>query len=64
MTVSNTTLENEYEKLIQNTNLSINDIVKMNINSVNAAFISENEKQELLIKIKDFEAKEEYKLEN
>lgn len=64
MTVSNTTLENEYEKLMQNTNLSINDIVKMNINSVNAAFISENEKQELLIKIKDFEAKEEYKLEN
>ena len=64
MTVSNTTLENEYEKLMQNTNLSINDIVKMNINSVNAAFISENEKQELLIKIKDFEAKEEYKFEN
>ena len=59
MTVSNTTLENEYNKLIQNTKLTIKDIIKMNINSINAAFISESEKKELIKKVKDYNMEEE-----
>lgn len=48
MTVSNTTLENEYKKIIENTNLTLDDIINMNINAINCAFISEEEKQELI----------------
>jgi adenosine deaminase len=50
MTVSNTTLANEYINIIQNTNINYDDIVKMNINAINASFISEQEKDELLKK--------------
>lgn len=53
MTVSNTSLENEYEKLVKNTNLTKDDIIKMNINSVNCAFISPEEKERLIFKIKN-----------
>ena len=59
MTVSNTTLEKEYENLIENTKLTIEDIIKMNINSINAAFISESEKKELIKKVKDYNMEEE-----
>lgn len=52
MTVSNTTLENEYEKLLEETNLEIEDIINMNINSINAAFISNQEKEKLMEEIK------------
>lgn len=48
MTVSNTTLANEYEKLVLNTDLTIKDIIKMNINSIKASFLSLDEKKELL----------------
>ncbi len=54
MTVSNTTLEKEYLMLIENTNLTINDIVNMNFNSINAAFISNDEKDELTKKIQEY----------
>lgn len=47
MTVSNTTLENEYANLVNSTELTKNDIIEMNFNSINAAFISEEEKDEL-----------------
>lgn len=57
MTVSNTTLEKEYIMLLENTKLTIKDIINMNINAINAAFISVNEKKELIQKV------DEYKME-
>lgn len=48
MTVSNTTLANEYINLVENTNISYDNLVKMNINALNAAFLSKKEKEELL----------------
>ncbi len=53
MTVSNTTLEKEYKGVIDNTNLGIEDIIEMNINAINAAFISKEEKLELLKKYQE-----------
>ena len=47
MTVSNTTLENEYNKLLETGKVTIEDLVAMNLNSINAAFISDEEKIEL-----------------
>lgn len=47
MTVSNTTLENEYNRLIETGKMSINDIIAMNLNSIDAAFIDDNEKAKL-----------------
>ncbi len=47
MTVSNTTLENEYNKIVENGDISFEDIIRMNINSIDAAFITEEEKDEL-----------------
>lgn len=52
MTVSNTTLEKEYTSLIESTDLKYEDLVEMNINSVNAAFITAEEKNVLINKIK------------
>ena len=49
MTVSNTNLENEYKKLLKYTSLKLEDIIQMNINSINCAFIS-NEEKEILLK--------------
>lgn len=48
MTVSNTNLSKEYINLINNTNLTINDIINMNINSINSAFLSKEEKKMIL----------------
>ena len=47
MTVSNTTLENEYNRLIETRKLEIEDIVNMNLYSIKAAFLSDDEKIEL-----------------
>lgn len=54
MTVSNTNLANEYKNIVDNTNLNKNDIINMNINSVNSAFLSENEREELISMIKQY----------
>ncbi len=54
MTVSNTTLENEYKNIVENTNLNINDIILMNINSVKCSFLSDLEKLELIEKIENY----------
>lgn len=54
MTVSDTTLEKEYIMLLKNTRLTIKDIINMNINSINAAFISKDEKNELIKKIENY----------
>lgn len=48
MTVSNITLSKEYENLLTNSNLTIDDIYQMNINAIKSAFISEEEKEELI----------------
>lgn len=50
MTVSNTTLANEYINLIKNNCIKYEDLKALNINSVNAAFITEDEKKELINK--------------
>lgn len=47
MTVSNTTLEHEYEMLKKYNNLTDLDLVKMNKESINYAFLSDLEKEEL-----------------
>lgn len=47
MTVSNTSLENEYTKISENGDVSFEDIVKMNLNSIDAAFITKEEKGKL-----------------
>ncbi len=52
MTVSNTTLSNEYTKLNDEAGITKEDIIRMNLNSVDAAFITNEEKEELKTKIK------------
>ncbi len=46
-TVSEVTLTNEYIKLIKTFNFTIDDIKQMNINAIEAAFISNKERKEL-----------------
>lgn len=50
MTVSNTNLANEYIKLIESNCIKYEDLKELNINSVNAAFITEDEKKDLINK--------------
>lgn len=47
-TVSNLTLSDEYQKLIDNFNFNENDFYILNLNAIDAAFISETEKEELI----------------
>ena len=49
-TVSNITLTKEYEKLNKNFEFKIEDFRKMNINSINASFLSEEEKNKYINK--------------
>lgn len=49
-TVSNTTLKREYKNLEVNLQFSTNDFIKTNKQAINHAFISENEKKDLLNK--------------
>lgn len=46
-TVSNITLNKEYNLLVNNFPFNINDFIKMNLNAIDYAFLSEKEKQEL-----------------
>ncbi len=46
-TVSDTSLENEYRLVKENLNISDEDLVRYNLNAIDAAFISDNEKDEL-----------------
>lgn len=50
MTVSNTNLLNEYFNLVNETKITLEDINKMNKTAINAAFLTEEEKKELLEK--------------
>lgn len=49
-TVSNTTLTKEYELLLNNFNLTIDDIIKMNEYAIKSSFLSLTEKEKLLKK--------------
>lgn len=51
-TVSNTNLTKEYELLLSNFDLKIDDIIKMNEYAINAAFLSDKDKKKLLIEYK------------
>ena len=53
-TVSNITLTREYQKLLDNFPLKIEDLKEMNINAINHAFISKDEKEKLLKKLNEF----------
>lgn len=57
-TVSNINLIEEYEKLLENTNLTIEDLRQMNINAIDGAFISPNQKAKLKSKIVDYKEKD------
>lgn len=46
-TISNITLNDEYIKLHNNFNFTIEDFIQMNINAINNSFLSEEEKQKL-----------------
>lgn len=50
-TVSNTNIVEEYKNVLENTNLNIEDLIKMNINALSGAFISPQKKAELISKI-------------
>lgn len=51
MTVSNTNLHKEYERLIEYQNFNFDDIKKVLLNSVEVAFIEKSEKEKLKLKI-------------
>lgn len=51
-TVSNITLTDEYQKLLDCFSFTLEDLKMMNIYAINGAFISEKEKKELIQKIK------------
>jgi len=51
-TVSNITLSDEYQKLIDTFNLNISDLIKMNIYALEKSFLNEEEKKDILRKLK------------
>lgn len=52
-TVSNINIIEEYINLLANTDYTIEDLKRININSISGAFISPNEKKELKDKFKE-----------
>ena len=48
--MSNTNLSNEYFNLVNEAKITLEDINKMNKTAINAAFLTEEEKKELLEK--------------
>jgi len=51
MTVSNTNLHKEYERLIEYQNFNFDDIKKVLLNSVEVAFIEKSEQEKLKLKV-------------
>lgn len=47
-TVSNTNIIEEYKYILENTELTINDLQQMNINAIRGAFINPQKKAELI----------------
>lgn len=56
-TVSGTDLFKEYEYIMENTELTVQDILKMNENAIKVAFISSQQKESLIRKIDAFKKK-------
>lgn len=56
-TVSNTNIVEEYKNVLENTDLTIEDLRQMNINAIRGAFITPQRKAELIGKIKTNEDK-------
>ena len=57
-TVSNVNIIEEYINLLENTDYTIEDLKRININAISGAFISPNEKAELKAKIMDYKESE------
>ena len=58
-TVSNTSIFDEYEYILENTNLSIDDLIKMNINAARHIFGKEEMRRKLCTKIEAYKEKYE-----
>lgn len=54
-TVSNTDIIQEYKWVLENTNLTIEDLKQMNINAIRGAFITPQKKAELINKVTERE---------
>lgn len=54
-TVSNTTINDEYINMVESNEFTIDDLQKMNINAIRAAFTTPQKKAELIAKIKERE---------
>ena len=52
-TVSNIDIEEEYRKVIENTNLTYNDLVQMNINAARAIFDTPEKKAKLVSELQE-----------
>ena len=61
-TVSNTDIFAEYEWILENTNLNVNDLMNMNLNAARNIFASPEIKAELIQKINDYKSKEKNKV--
>jgi adenosine deaminase len=46
-TVSNVTLNQEYQKLMDNFNFNLDDFIKINLNAINFSFLTDEEKKDL-----------------
>ena len=57
-TVSNTNILEEYEWILQNTELTEKDLIQMNINAARFAFTTPVKKAELIAKIQEYQNKE------
>ena len=57
-TVSNVNIIEEYINLLENTDYTIEDLKRININAISGAFISPNEKAKLKAKIMDYKESE------
>ena len=58
-TVSNTNIVEEYKWVLENTNLTVKDIIAMNEYAIRGAFISPTKKAELIAKINEYKNRSE-----
>jgi len=61
-TVSNTDIFSEYEWILENTNLNIDDLINMNLNAARNIFASPEKKAELIQKINEYKNREKNKV--
>ncbi len=54
-TVSNTNIIEEYKGVLENTNLSLEELSRMNVNAIRGAFITPQKRAELIAKITERE---------